>query len=99
VERKLAKRTKDNPSAFEHVEIIGVVLLGLSLFMFCALLGFNVGSVGTFAARVLRYALGRGAWLLPIYCCVIGLGYLLKARKDGSFQKVLFYPAHFGSSS
>ncbi len=60
MERKIAKKTRENPSAFEHVEIIGVVLFGLSLFMFCALVGFNVGYIGNFAARVLRYALGRG---------------------------------------
>jgi len=81
MERKIAKKTRENPSAFEHVEIIGVVLFGLSLFMFCALVGFNVGYIGNFAARVLRYALGRGAWLLPIYFCVIGMGYLLKHEK------------------
>ena len=81
MERKLAKKSTTNPSAFEHVEITGVVLFGLSLFMFCALLGFNVGYIGNFASRVLRYALGRGAWLLPIYFCVIGLGYLLKHEK------------------
>lgn len=74
-------KTTDKNSVTEHVEITGLVLIGISLFMFCALFGFSVGSIGTFTGRVLRYAMGIGAWLLPIYLCVMGLGYIIKHER------------------
>lgn len=78
---KATQKTTKNLAIMEHVEIVGLVFIAIALFMFCALIGFNVGYIGSFAGRVLRYALGRGAWIMPIYLFVIGLGYVIKHEK------------------
>ncbi len=78
---KASEKTTKNLAIMEHVEIVGLAFLALAAFMFCSLLGYNVGYIGHFVGRVLRYALGRGAWIMPIYLFVIGLGYVIKHEK------------------
>ena len=79
--RRTAKHHSTDSSILEHVEIAGIFLFALAVFMFCALLGLNVGSFGAFVSRVLKYALGRAAWVLPLYLMVIGLGYIIKHER------------------
>ena len=79
--QKTIQKTEKKLAVMEHVEIVGVLFIAIAVFMFCALSGLNVGYIGGFAGRVLRYALGRGAWIMPIYLFVIGLGYVIKHEK------------------
>lgn len=69
---------KDEGSISNKIEIKGLVLCALSLYMFCALLDLNVGSFGVFLAKVLHYSLGKAAFVLPLYLLVLSAGYAVK---------------------
>ena len=75
--RNIPKKVSENGSFLQYVEIVGIILIAIAVFMFCALLGLNVGSVGVFVAKILKYALGRAAFILPVYLLTIGLGYVI----------------------
>lgn len=83
------KKISDKGAFLQHLEIVGIILIALAVFMFCALLGLNVGTFGRFVAKILQYALGRTAFILPVYLLVIGLGYVIKHEKL-TFSKKFF---------
>jgi len=76
--RNIPKKKSENGSFLQYVEVVGIILIAIAVFMFCALLGLNVGSIGIFVAKILKYALGRAAFILPVYLLTIGLGYVIK---------------------
>ena len=57
-------------------EIAGVVIIAVSLLLAAGLLGFSVGRVGYFSARVLRYGFGVGAAGIAVMLFIIGLWYI-----------------------
>ena len=79
----------DENTEINHVEIKGIIFIAVAVFMFCTLLGFNVGSIGSFTAKVLNYAFGRAAFVLPLYLLVIGLGCAIK-HEMLTFSKKFF---------
>lgn len=80
---------KNNKDASAGKELIGVVLIAFAIFMFLALYGLNMGSLGAFSAKVLRYLFGKGSFILPCYLMLIGYGYA--ARHQGPhFTKSFF---------
>ncbi len=83
------KKVSDNGYHLQHLELVGIVLIAISVFMFCALFGLNVGNIGVFAAKLLRHSLGHLALILPVYLMVIGLGYIIKHEKV-TFSKKFF---------
>jgi S-DNA-T family DNA segregation ATPase FtsK/SpoIIIE len=75
--RKTKKRIKGTASTFTfNREVLGIFYAALAVFMGVALAGFNVGSFGNFVHKVLNYALGVDAFLLPLYLLILGLGYI-----------------------
>ena len=78
---KSVKRVSDKGYYLQHLELVGIVLIAISVFMFCALFDLNVGNFGVFVAKILRSSLGRLALILPVYLMVIGLGYIIKHEK------------------
>lgn len=57
-------------------EIAGVIIIAVSLLLAAGLLGFSVGRVGYFSARVLRYGFGVGAAGIAVMLFIIGLRYI-----------------------
>ena len=57
-------------------EIAGVIIIAVSLLLAAGLLGFSVGRVGYFSARVLRYGFGAGAAGIAVMLFIIGLRYI-----------------------
>ena len=57
-------------------EIAGVIIIAVSFLLAAGLLGFSVGRVGYFSARVLRYGFGVGAAGIAVMLFIIGLRYI-----------------------
>lgn len=57
-------------------EIAGVIIIAVSFLLAAGLLGFSVGRVGYFSARVLRYGFGVGAAGIAVILFIIGLRYI-----------------------
>ena len=64
------------PSSGIKFEIVGVIIIAVSLLLFAGLLDFSVGRVGYFSAKVLRYGFGVGAAGIAILLFVVGLRYV-----------------------
>lgn len=74
------ERTRRNNKKIEFTfnrEVLGILLAAFAIVMLCALVGLPMGSAGAFLERVLKFALGIGAFLFPLYVLVLGLGYIL----------------------
>lgn len=74
------ERTRRNNKKIEFTfnrEVLGILLAAFAIVMLCALAGLPMGSAGAFLERVLKFALGIGAFLFPLYVLVLGLGYIL----------------------
>ncbi|MDU4959717.1 MAG: DNA translocase FtsK 4TM domain-containing protein [Sporomusaceae bacterium] len=68
-------------SADTRDELRGILLIAAGLFAIICLYSSNVGSVGAVTARVLRYAFGAGAPLLPLLTVIVGSRYLASRRQ------------------
>jgi S-DNA-T family DNA segregation ATPase FtsK/SpoIIIE len=80
--RKTKKRIEKNTSAFTfNREVLGICYVALAVFMSVTLIGLNVGSFGNFIHKVLNYALGKGAFLLPLYLFLLGIGYIVNHER------------------
>lgn len=73
-------------------EIRGILLIGAGLFAIVSLSSSHVGvgSIGAMLARLLRYAFGAGALLLPVLTIILGSRYLWS-------RKPLLYSTRFWS--
>lgn len=71
----MPKKESSQPSWLK-IEIAGIAIIALALFLAAGLLDFNVGRIGYFAARVLRYGFGLGAGAIPLILLIIGLRYV-----------------------
>jgi S-DNA-T family DNA segregation ATPase FtsK/SpoIIIE len=81
VKKKGSRRnTQKNTQSTEIIpnrEVIGILLFAFACIMGAGLLGFEMGSLGAFIKRILTYALGKGAFLFPLYIACLGLGYIV----------------------
>lgn len=68
-------------SSDTRCELRGILLIAAGLFAVVCLYSSNVGSVGAVLARVLRYAFGAGAPLLPLLTIIVGTRYLGSRRQ------------------
>jgi S-DNA-T family DNA segregation ATPase FtsK/SpoIIIE len=71
----LPKNQSKAPSGV-NFEIIGVIVIALSLLLVAGLLDYSVGRVGYFVAKVTRYGFGVGAAGVAIILFIIGLRYV-----------------------
>lgn len=80
--RKIEKIRKENekklPDAQKKFELIGIAFFAVSLICICGLIGFNVGFVGDYFAKVLRYFFGVGAWLSALIIAGTGVYSIMK---------------------
>ena len=69
-------------------EIIGLLLLAVGLISIGGLLDWNVGFIGLYFAKFLRYLFGLGAWVASGVILLIGAQYVTRHRG-------IVYSTHF----
>ena len=57
-------------------EIIGIILLTVGVISIASLLNFNTGWIGLYITKLLRYAFGLGAIVIPLLMMIIGIFYI-----------------------
>lgn len=57
-------------------ELVGIALVTVAVLTIASLAGLNTGPAGVFAAKVLRYAFGAGAPVLPVIVLAVGSRYV-----------------------
>lgn len=78
---------KDKKVVSNQKELFGVVLITLAVFMFLTLYGLNMGSLGAFTVKFLKYLLGKAAIILPIFMFYLGTNYAVR-HQGISFNRV-----------
>ncbi|QDR80576.1 DNA translocase SpoIIIE [Sporomusa termitida] len=58
-------------------ELFGITMVTGGLLALVSLLGLNVGPLGLFVAKILRYTFGLGAVAVPLVLLIIGLKYIM----------------------
>ena len=69
-------KKESRPPSWLKFEVAGIVIIACALFLAAGLLDFNVGRLGYFLAKSLRYGFGQGAAGIPLILFVIGLRYV-----------------------
>ena len=72
------KKVKNPNCTKRRMEIVGLVFIATSFFLWAAYFGFSTGSLGSFLVKVLRYSFGLGAPLAPCAFLVLGFGLCVK---------------------
>ncbi len=75
VSRKAAVKKIDTGRRYE---LVGLAFFAIGLISLCGLCSFNVGFVGLYFAKCLRYMFGIGSWLMSLLIMLIGLQYMAK---------------------
>lgn len=83
LKRVSAKKNTTVPKANSNkkYELLGIAFFTIGLFSLIGLLGFNVGFVGSFFAKILLYMFGIGAYIIPAVVMLIGLQYIYKHHR------------------
>ena len=71
---------KNGSGSIRKYELFGLALIAIALVSVCGLSGLNVGFVGLYFAKFLRYLFGIGAWVTALVILLIGLQYIIKHR-------------------
>ena len=69
---------KDKKVVSNQKELFGVFLVTLAVFMFLTLYGLNMGSLGAFTAKFLKYFLGKAAIIFPTFLFYLGINYAVR---------------------
>jgi len=86
-------KKKPVPARINHdrnYELLGIAFFTIALISMVGLLGFNVGFVGFYFAKVLLYMFGIGAYIIPLFGMLLGWRYIC------IHQKVTFSMRFFG---
>jgi S-DNA-T family DNA segregation ATPase FtsK/SpoIIIE len=86
---KKRKRAAAAPDTGRRYELAGLAFFAFGLIAMCGLLGLNVGFVGNFAARCLRYVFGIGAW--PMAVGIMLLGFIYASKHHGLHYSTRFF--------
>ena len=90
--KKSAKNIKATMAAKtptgRRYEIMGLLFLAVGLISFGGLLDWNVGFIGLYFAKILRYLFGLGSWVASGVILLIGMQYVTKHRG-------IVYSTHF----
>jgi S-DNA-T family DNA segregation ATPase FtsK/SpoIIIE len=73
-------QTGAGKTPYRKLELVGIVLVALAVFLSASYFGLSTGSVGAFLNKILRYALGLGALFAPLVLFVLGAGLILAHR-------------------
>ena len=85
--RTKAERTEQQNNS--RLEISGVLLLALGCFAAAAYFGLPTGTIGAFIDKVMNYTLGKGAFLFPLACIVLGIRFSFSHKGIGFSKKGL----------
>ncbi|XER06867.1 DNA translocase SpoIIIE [Sporomusa rhizae] len=58
-------------------ELFGITMVTGGLLAFISILGLNVGPLGLFIAKMLKYTFGIGAFIVPLVLFIVGLKYIV----------------------
>ena len=83
VETKKNKTEIPETPSTRKSEIIGIVFVAIGLISICGLLGLNVGYMGLFFAKCLKYFFGIGAAVVSLLFVVCGGYYIMQHKKIG----------------
>lgn len=80
--RRVTNRTEETKSANpgRAYELTGLVFVAAGMISLCGLFGLNVGFVGVYFAKCLRYLFGTGAVFVTILILLIGYQYMTRHR-------------------
>jgi S-DNA-T family DNA segregation ATPase FtsK/SpoIIIE len=73
-----------------NYELLGIAFFTIALISMVGLLGFNVGFVGFYFAKVLLYMFGIGAYIIPLFGMLLGWRYICV------HQRIAFSMRFFG---
>lgn len=85
--RTKAERTEQQNNS--RLEISGVLLLALGCFAAAAYFGLPTGTLGAFVDKTISYTFGKGAFLFPLACIILGLKFSFTHRGIGVSKKGL----------
>lgn len=85
--RTKAERTEQQNNS--RLEISGVLLLALGCFAAAAYFGLPTGTLGAFVDKTMSYTLGKGAFLFPLACIILGLRFSFTHQGIGVSKKGL----------
>ncbi len=86
--RKRPEESQTNPE--RKYELLGLLLVAVSLISICGLFGLNVGFVGVYFAKCLHYMFGVGAIVISLLILLIGYQYIVK------HHGLVYSPRFFG---
>lgn len=86
--KKKVVAARDNHD--RNYELLGIAFFTIALISMVGLLGFNVGFVGFYFAKVLLYMFGIGAYVIPLFGMLLGWRYI------SIHQSVTFSMRFFG---
>lgn len=89
--QKLKKKTVTAGANHDrNYELLGIAFFTIALISMVGLLGFNVGFVGFYFAKVLLYMFGIGAYIIPLFGMLLGWRYICV------HQRITFSMRFFG---
>jgi len=88
--RKKTTTVKSVGSPERKYELLGLLLVAVSLISVCGLCGLNVGFVGVYFAKCLSYMFGVGAAIISLLILLIGYQYIVK------HHGLVYSPRFFG---
>ena len=60
--------------------MVGIAFVTIAIISACGLSGLNVGFIGLYFAKFLRYMFGIGAWFTTLLIALVGAQYIMKHR-------------------
>ena len=71
---------RSGPREERRYELIGIALVVMGIISLCGIFGWNVGFVGTYFAKGLRYIFGIGAIVAAVVIMLVGFQYIVRHR-------------------
>ena len=75
------KAIKEAVPSDRKYELLGIVFCTVGIISFIGLLGYNVGFIGFYFAKVLLYMFGIGAYIIPLFIMLIGWRYICRHQR------------------
>ena len=80
--QKMKKKTvKRAVPSDRKYELLGIGFCTVGIISFIGLLGYNVGFIGFYFAKVLLYMFGIGAYIIPLFILLIGWRYICRHQR------------------
>ena len=78
--KKNKEKEKNIAANGRKYELVGIAFVTIAIISACGLSGLNVGFIGLYFAKFLRYMFGIGAWFTTLLIALVGAQYIMKHR-------------------